>query len=376
MPVVKIAFLDVGQGDTTVISCPETQEAIVVDCVDSSSVLDYFEKEQIKQLRGVIITHLHADHYGDVADLLNNCADVVGIQGCEVLATTEDIADPRDLHDSRKKSMRKKWFPDGDGHSSVYEQPQVGAKLLPSSTLAKLYLWCEQNERKCELLTATPRSKLPMEGTLVQSLKLLHPPHIGYQKLRTQGLNNISVVLRVTGNGSSALLTGDLEPYGWQQLKAKNSDLASDILKFPHHGGAWNEAQADDLLSVIQPSIAVISVGSNNTYDHPKSDVFTSLRKRTDIQLLCTQATNQCRSIIYNDSEAVISKFQMQSEKNGAFFILPRQKQCPCAGTIIIELDDRPRIVQPIPGFHEDIIHNHFRDHKCYRAKRPTFSPV
>lgn len=372
MPVVKIAFLDVGQGDTTVISCPETQEAIVVDCVDSSSVLDYFEKEQIKQLRGVIITHLHADHYGDVADLLNNCADVVGMQGCEVLATTEDIVDPHDLYDSRKKSVRKKWLPDGDGHSGVYEQPQAGTKQPPSSALAKLYLWCKQNERKCEPLKVSPRSNLPMVGTLVQSVELLHPPHIDYQKLRTQGLNNISIVLRVTGNGSRALLTGDLEPYGWQHLKAKSSDLASDILKFPHHGGAWNEAQADDLLSVIQPSISVISVGSNNTYDHPKSDVFSSLSKRTDIQLLCTQATDQCQPIVHNECNAVVSKFKMQSEKSCAFFIPPRQKQCPCAGTIIIELDDKPRILQPISSFHEDIIHVHFREHKCYRAKLPA----
>ncbi|HVB23319.1 MAG TPA: MBL fold metallo-hydrolase [Ktedonobacteraceae bacterium] len=376
MPVVKIAFLDVGQGDTTVISCPETQEAIVVDCVDSSSVLDYLEKEHIKQLRGVIITHLHADHYGDVADLLNNCADMVGIQGCEVLATTEDVVNPHDLHDSRKKSVSKKYPPDGDGHSYVYEQPQVGTRLSPSSALAKLYLWCKQNERKCEPLKATPHAKLPMEGTLVQSLKLLHPPHVDYQKLRMQGLNNISVVLRVTGNGSSALLTGDLEPYGWQQLKAKSSNLASDILKFPHHGGAWNEAQADDLLSAIQPSIAVIAVGSNNTYDHPKADAFNSLRKRTDIHLLCTQATDQCQSIVHNERSAVVSKFKMQSEKNSAFFIRPGQKQCPCAGTIIIELDDKPRILQPIPSFHEDIIQVHFREHKCYRANLSALSLV
>ena len=35
LPIVKIAFLDVGQADTIVITCPETQEAIVVDCVNA-----------------------------------------------------------------------------------------------------------------------------------------------------------------------------------------------------------------------------------------------------------------------------------------------------------------------------------------------------
>ena len=45
--IIKIAFLDVGQADTIVISCPETQEAIVVDCVDAKAVLDYTPFAQI-----------------------------------------------------------------------------------------------------------------------------------------------------------------------------------------------------------------------------------------------------------------------------------------------------------------------------------------
>jgi len=55
MPVIKVAFLDVGQGDTTIITCPETHEAIVVDCVDDLAVIEYLEREQIRNLRGVII---------------------------------------------------------------------------------------------------------------------------------------------------------------------------------------------------------------------------------------------------------------------------------------------------------------------------------
>src|SRR5258708_12288899 len=75
-PGIKIAFLDVGQADTIVISSPDTQEAIVVDCVDPKAVLNYLTKEQIKYLRGIIITHLHADHYSAVANLLNNCHQI------------------------------------------------------------------------------------------------------------------------------------------------------------------------------------------------------------------------------------------------------------------------------------------------------------
>ncbi|MGB8344462.1 MAG: MBL fold metallo-hydrolase, partial [Ktedonobacteraceae bacterium] len=83
---VKIAFLDVGQGDTIVISSPTTKEAIVVDCIDADSVLDYLEQEKIIHLRGIVITHLHDDHYSQVDDLLNRFHRVPGLGSCERLA--------------------------------------------------------------------------------------------------------------------------------------------------------------------------------------------------------------------------------------------------------------------------------------------------
>ena len=55
---IRIAFFDLGQADTIVITSPETHEAIVVDCVNPKAVLDYLEREEIIYLRGIIITHL------------------------------------------------------------------------------------------------------------------------------------------------------------------------------------------------------------------------------------------------------------------------------------------------------------------------------
>jgi len=45
LPTIKIAFLDVGQADTIVISCSDTHEAIVVDCVNAKEVLNYLKEE-------------------------------------------------------------------------------------------------------------------------------------------------------------------------------------------------------------------------------------------------------------------------------------------------------------------------------------------
>jgi hypothetical protein len=57
-PSVRIAFLDVGQADTIIITSPETHEAFVLDCVNPKAVLDYLKREEIRYLRGIIVTHL------------------------------------------------------------------------------------------------------------------------------------------------------------------------------------------------------------------------------------------------------------------------------------------------------------------------------
>jgi len=308
------------------------------------------------------ITHIHADHYRGVANLLKNCTDVVGTQGCEVLAASEEVLDPKNLS---KPKAREKWQPGADGHS--YEPPIVGTRELPPSTLAKLFQWCRENAEKCEPLRVSARSSLPFDGTLVKSLRLLHPPFIGYNQLRSTGLNNISIVLRIIGTGSSVLLTGDLEPEGWQYLKAEHSEIVSDVLKFPHHGGAWGKTDSDDLLSVVQPSTVIISVGSDNTYNHPHPDVFTSLHNRGNVRLLCTQVTNQChyQASVQNERSTVMSKFADQSRKTTMFLTNTKDRQCPCAGTVIIELDSKLRIVQPDITFHQALIRTHFKNHQC-----------
>ncbi len=355
---VKIAFLDVGQADTIVISSTDTHEAIIVDCVDANAVLTYLASEQVKYLRGVVITHLHADHYSGVVNLLDNYREVPGMQACEVVAFNEDY---------NQRSL-KQLKPDTDGHSSGYEQPSAGEKKLVPLSLLNLFRWCKLHPKQCANFKVE-RRPLPIEGTLVSNFELLHPYFADYADLRTKGLNNTSTVLRISNSIASALLTGDLEPEGWKHLCTHHPNLHSDVLKFPHHGGAWYGHDVDDLLDKVDPSIVVISVGSEGfeKYNHPHPDVFTALAKRPRIRVLCTQATNQCSQLAQYEREAVIQKFGAEVDKNGYRLLLSNSKKSrPCAGTIIIELDKEAQVLQPTMRFHRDsIIKNHYKSHKC-----------
>ncbi len=355
-PTLKIAFLNVGQGDATVISCPDTHEAVVVDCLDFRAVLSYLREEEITDLSAIVITHLHADHYAGVPALLDNYLQIPGMQECKVVA----------FNKGHLKKLRELMEDDDDDQHSSSMQ----AKDRRVTTIFQnLIEWHEQNDQRYTDIQARLESSIPFpsKGTLVKSLQLLHPHAAHITRLEVKGLNNTSVVLRVTGANASALLTGDLEPLGWQQLAERHPDLLhSDVLKFPHHGGTWKDEDVDNLLDTVNPSVVVISVGSEGIkYNHPNPSVFKALSKRPHIRVLCTQATNQCQELVLSQRESVLNLLQIQANSKGRKFIGTR-RGCPCAGTIVIELNDQARVLQPDIQFHYDsIIKPHFRSHQC-----------
>lgn len=114
LSAIKIAFLDVGQGDTIVISDSETREAIVVDCIDADAVLDYLKLEKIVYLRGIFITHLHNDHYSQVDSLIKRYNVVPNLEECEKLAFR---------YIDKKRKDYKELLQDADGHQDQEKSP-------------------------------------------------------------------------------------------------------------------------------------------------------------------------------------------------------------------------------------------------------------
>jgi hypothetical protein len=110
----------------------------------------------------------------------------------------------------------------------------------------------------------------------------------------------------------------------------------------------------------------VISVGSSGyeKYVHPNPDVFEVFKKHPNIRLLCTQATNQCRDDVMTQSKSVRAFLTEQAHKNGKTLI-GSKRGCPCAGTIVVELGENARVIQPDPSLHQKIITSHFHNHQC-----------
>ncbi|HEX7439343.1 MAG TPA: MBL fold metallo-hydrolase, partial [Caldimonas sp.] len=89
--------------------------------------------------------------------------------------------------------------------------------------------------------------------------------------------NALSCVVRDSGGGRSALLTGDIEREQEAALVAElGADLRSDVLIAPHHSSRSSSSGA--FLDAAQPSIVVFRAGYRSRFGHPAPDVLARYR--------------------------------------------------------------------------------------------------
>lgn len=235
-----VHFIDVGQGDASLILCDG--EAMLIDGGNtdkSSTVYTYLKKQGIDRLDYLVCTHPDADHVG-------------GLSGALEYATAETVWCPVESYSSKAfESFRTRV--EKQGRKLV--KPAVGiAVSLGSATVT-----------------------------------VLAP--IGDYK----DSNNQSIVLRVVYGQTSFLFTGDAELESERDMCDRYGEqgLKSTVLKVGHHGS--DTSTSIRFLSDIMPRYAVISCGKDNKYGHPTEQTLSRLSQagatvyRTDLQgdILC-----------------------------------------------------------------------------------------
>jgi competence protein ComEC len=226
-------FIDVGQGDSTLIQSPSGATVLVDGGVDERVLEADLRGRGLRYIDAVVVSHPDADHIGGLKGAFDTC-DI----GVMVSPAT-----------------------DGGG---LYAD--LLGRAEDAGTPVRVM---RQGDRLClgglELHALSPPRELP-EGLSV---------------------NEASLVLRALAPGLSLLLTGDVEEEGEAMLMEGGESLRCDLLKVPHHGG-YTEGD-DRFFSHIKPKIAVISVGEGNRFGHPSMATVDSLRRagaavyRTDL---------------------------------------------------------------------------------------------
>lgn len=224
---IAVHFLNVGQGDCSVIITPE--KTMLIDSGEpecAAEVISYLRDFGVSRLDYVIGTHPHSDHMGGMAKILDA-------------------------------------FEVGEFITS-----QVDDELIP---VASFYFdMLDVIERKGIKASYAERGRV-IELCKGTQIEFLGPVIGGYEDL-----NNYSVVTKLTCGNISFLFTGDMEKEAEGHLLNSWAYLGADVLKVGHHGSS--SSSGISFLGRVDPQYAVISVGIDNTYGHPSEAVTKRLK--------------------------------------------------------------------------------------------------
>ena len=99
------------------------------------------------------------------------------------------------------------------------------------------------------------------------------------EQIAENPLNNNAIVAKLIYRNFSMLLTGDIEEVAEKEILEiykQNNILKSDILKVAHHGS--KTSSTEEFLKKVNPKIALVGVGKNNTFGHPNSEVIERIK--------------------------------------------------------------------------------------------------
>lgn len=218
---MEVHFLDVGQGDATLITCDG--HAMLIDAGDDTkgtAIQNYLKKQKIKSLDYLILTHPDTDHIG----------------GAPVIITKFEIA----------KVFVSNFEKDSNSYRKLIQA--LDDNNLKSSTPAV--------KSKYSLGTA--------EFTVLAPNTTYNAP------------NDSSIALLLKNGKNSFLFTGDAEATAEMDILANGIDISADVYKVGHHGSRSSTSQR--FFKAVKPDYAVISCGEGNSYGHPHAETLNTLR--------------------------------------------------------------------------------------------------
>ena len=219
---MEVHFIDVGQGDSTLITCGE--HAMLIDAGDDTkgtAIQNYLQKRKIKKLDYLILTHPDADHIG----------------GAPVIITKFDIDKVFVSNYEKDTKTYQKLIQALDDKRLKYTTPGVGSQY-----------------------------------TLGTAVITILAPNDKYDNP-----NDASIALIIKNGSNKFLFTGDAGEDAEKDILDNRISITADVYKVGHHGSKYSTSK--DFFKAVKPTYAVISCSKDNSYGHPHAETLNTLRK-------------------------------------------------------------------------------------------------
>jgi competence protein ComEC len=231
---LTVRFLDIGQGDATLIQHPDGTAVLFDGGPPEGGVVRLLRRAGVDRLALVVATHASRDHHGGLPAVLRRFEVETLLDG------GDDTTDP---------SFR----------ALEALADQRGIERIPAR--APLTLTLADGDLRIEVLSPPPRPPGPA----------------------SEDPNPRAVVAIVSSRGFDLLLSADAESETLLPLELRDVDA----IKVPHHGSS--DPGLPEVLERLRPELAGIEVGLHNTYGHPAPATLSALKRaevptyRTDL---------------------------------------------------------------------------------------------
>lgn len=233
---LTIYFIDVGQGDSTLIVTPN-HKTILIDGggtefesdfdIGKQTLLPEILGQRITKIDYLLISHFDSDHVGGLLTVLE----------------------------------------------SLKVKNAIISRQIKESENYKKFLKIVK-DKKINVMIVKKDDEICIEKNL--KIDVLWPKR---EQITDNVLNNNSIVAKVIYNNFSILFTGDIEKVAEENIIREYKDtnlLTSNIIKIAHHGSKTSSTEG--FLNLVNPKIALIGVGRDNKFGHPNEETIQRLK--------------------------------------------------------------------------------------------------
>jgi len=281
---VEVRVLDVGQGNAVLVRTPGHKALLFDGGPRGCRLRDQLVSLGVSRLEVVVISHPHLDHFGGLAEVLDGLH--LGVLVDNVVVEGAAGHEPEDREGVRGAST-------GQSQSTTPERAISSRWTTGSASEREAAMYVEMREslreKGVQVATVASSWTLEVDGVTVRFFAPHRPLVImaGAHPWQARGgppsgeeLNASSLVALLTVGQTDFLLPGDAEAEVLERYQLPSS---CEVLVVPHHGSRG--AVSPSLLGKVGASLAIITVGSNNSFGHPDAATLGLLQEAVPLTL-------------------------------------------------------------------------------------------